>query len=75
MTFLTINAKTLANFRNLQNVSYYGRYCHGYEILEYFFLKGCDIILVCVFRLHYLCFQYSWQNKSFDHVFKSEIGK
>ena len=48
--------------------------CVVNEILEYFFLKSCEIAWVLVFRRHHLGFRCSWQNKRFDRVLKREIG-
>ena len=42
---------------------------------EYFFLKGCDIVWVVVFRLQYHGFLFSGQYKSLDRVFEREIEK
>ena len=49
--------------------------CVVNKIYEYFFLKGCDIVWVGVFRLQYHGFHFSGQYKSLDRVFEREIEK
>ena len=49
--------------------------CVVNKIHEYFFLKGCDIVWVGVFRLQYHGFHFSGQYKSLDRVFEREIEK
>ena len=49
--------------------------CVVNKIHEYFFLKGCDIVWVGVFRLQYHGFHFSGHFKSLDRVFEREIEK
>ena len=49
--------------------------CVVNKIHKYFFLKGCDIVWVGVFRLQYHGFHFFGQYKSLDRVFEREIEK